>query len=188
MTGPTRDGNGRFDRDPETAKRDAEACRLRAQNMSYRQIAAELGVDVHTAYDAVQRALRDTLQEPADDVRRLALMRLDEYARHAREVLRNTHYVVSQGRVVRLTRGGTPLEDDMPKLQAIDRLLKIETQVSDLLGLKAPQRVSIDAQNLGEEIRDLIAALVTGDEDEDLDDEEGQADEPGPDGRGDEPA
>jgi hypothetical protein len=186
MTGPTRDGNGRFDRDPETAKRDAEACRLRAQNMSYRQIAAELGVDVHTAYDAVQRALRDTLQEPADDVRRLALMRLDEYARHAREVLHNTHYVVSQGRVVRLARGGAPLEDDMPKLQALDRLLKIETQVSDLLGLKAPQRVSIDAQNLGEEIRGLIAALVTGDE-EDLDDE-GQDDEPGPDGPGDDPA
>jgi hypothetical protein len=186
MTGPTRDGNGRFDRDPETAKRDAEACRLRAQNLTYREIAAELGVDVHTAYDAVQRALRDTLQEPADDVRRLALMRLDEYARHVREVLHNTHYVVSQGRVVRLTRGGAPLEDDMPKLQAIDRLLKIEAQVSDLLGLKAPQRVSIDAQNLGEEIRDLIVALFTGG-DEDLDDD-GQEDEPAPDGSGDEPA
>lgn len=186
MTSPTRGGDGRFSRAPDTAKRDAEACRLRAQNMSYREIAAELGVDVHTAYDAVQRALRDTMQEPADDVRRLALMRLDEYARHAREVLRNTHYVVSQGRVVRLTRGGAPLEDDMPKLQAIDRLLKIETQVSDLLGLKAPQRVSIDAQNLGEEIRDLIAALAAGD-DEDPD-EEGQDDAPGPDGPGDDPA
>ncbi|MFF4620208.1 hypothetical protein [Nonomuraea jabiensis] len=35
---------------------------MRAQSMSYRQIAAEFGVDVHTAYDAVQRALRDTMQ------------------------------------------------------------------------------------------------------------------------------
>ncbi|MFF4620209.1 hypothetical protein [Nonomuraea jabiensis] len=46
--------------------------------------------------------------------------------------------------------------------------------------------MSIDAQNLGEEIRDLIAPLVSG-EDEDTDDES-LDDEPGPDGPGDEPA
>ncbi|MGP3917668.1 hypothetical protein [Nonomuraea sp. 10N515B] len=181
MTGPTRDGNGRYDRDPDTARRDAEACRLRAQNLTYRQIAAELGVDVHTAYDAVQRGLRDTLQEPADEVRRLELDRLDELAQKAREVMLATHYLVSQGRVVRLTRGGAPLEDNGPALQAIDRLLRIQERRARLLGLDSPQRVSIDAQNLGEEIRDLIAALVTGDGD--LDD-----DEPGPDGPDDEPA
>lgn len=185
MTGPTRDGNGRFDRDPETARRDAEACRLRAQNLSYRQIAAELGVDVHTAYDAVQRGLRDTLQEPADEVRRLELERLDELAQQARKVMLGTHYLINQGNVVRLTRRGAPLEDDGPVLAAIDRLLKIQERRARLLGLDAPQRVSIDAQNLGEEIRDLIAALVTGDE-EDLD--EGQAAELGPDGPDDEPA
>lgn len=186
MTNPTRDGNGRYDRDPETARRDAEACRLRAQSLTYREIAAKLGVDVHTAYDAVQRGLRDTLQEPADAVRQLELERLDELAQKAREVLLGTHYVVSQGKVVRLARGGAPLEDDAPKLQAIDRLLKIQERRARLLGLDSPQRVSIDAQNLGEEIRELIAALVTGD-DENLD-EDGQDDEPGPDGSGDEPA
>jgi hypothetical protein len=181
MTGPTRDGNGRYDRDPDTARRDAEACRLRAQNLTYREIAAELGVDVHTAYDAVQRGLRDTLQEPADDVRRLELERLDELAQKAREVMNGTHYVIAQGSVVRLTRRGSPLEDDGPVLQAIDRLLRIQERRARLLGLDSPQRVSIDAQQLGDEVRDLIAALVSGD-DEDLDDE------PGPDGLGDEPA
>ncbi|WP_433434953.1 hypothetical protein [Nonomuraea sp. CA-141351] len=138
-------------------------------------------MDVHTAYEAVQRGLRNTLQEPADEVRRLELERLDELAQKAREVMRATHYLVSQGRVVRLTRGGMPLEDDGPVLQAIDRLLRIQERRARLLGLDCPQRVGIDAQNPGEEIRGLIAALVTGG-DEDLDDE------PGPDGSGDAPA
>lgn len=35
-------------------------------------------MDVHTAYDAVQRGLRDTLQEPAGDMRRRELEHIDE--------------------------------------------------------------------------------------------------------------
>ncbi len=164
MTGQTRDGNGRFDRDPATAERDAEACRLRIQNLTYRQIAKVLDVSVHTAYEGVQRALRDTQQEPADGVKRLELERLDELAQKVTEVMLATHYVVSQGKVVSLSRDGEPLLDDAPVLQAVDRLLRIQERRARLLGLDAPQRVSVDAQNLGEEIKTLLGALaVEGD-------------------------
>ncbi|MEU1731402.1 hypothetical protein [Streptosporangium sp. NPDC020145] len=161
-----RGGNGRYTRSSRTAARDAEACRLRAQNLTYAQIGAELGISKSQAHDAVRRALRDTLQEPADEVRKLELLRLDELAQLARRVMLATHYVVSQGKVVRLRRGGAPLEDDTPVLQAIDRLLRIQERRARLLGLDSPQRVSIDAQQLGEDLKGLIAALTEGDDDD----------------------
>jgi hypothetical protein len=177
-----RGGNGQFERDPEVARRDAEACRLRAQNLSYADIAAELGISKTAAYEGVQRVLAETVREPADELRQLELMRLDELAQKTREVMNATHYVVSQGKVVRLTRAGAPLEDDAPVLAAVDRLLRIQERRARLLGLDMPQRISIEAQQLGEDVRGLIAALLAGDEDpdeldggdddDDLDDEE----------------
>lgn len=135
-----RDGKGRFERDVDTAARDAEACRLRAQNLTYQQIADQLGfASKGAAYDAVQRTLRETVQEPAEELRQLELMQLDELARAARNVLEGTHYVVSHGKVVRHDGGeGEPLVDDAPVLQAIDRLLKIQERRSKLLGLDIP--------------------------------------------------
>jgi hypothetical protein len=162
----TRGGDGRYDRDPDVARRDARACELRARNMPYSEIAAELGISKSQAYEGVQRALADTVREPADDVRQLELLRLDELARAAREVMTGTHYVVSQGKVVRLTRGGAPLEDDGPVLAAIDRLLKIQERRARLLGLDSPQRVSIEAQQLGDDVRGLIQALLMGDDED----------------------
>ncbi|WP_327088546.1 hypothetical protein OIE66_40560 [Nonomuraea sp. NBC_01738] len=167
-----RGGDGRYDRDPDVALRDARACEMRARNMPYSEIAAELGISKSQAWEGVQRALADTVREPADDVRRLELLRLDELARAAREVMGATHYVVSQGKVVRLTRGGAPLEDDGPVLAAIDRLLKIQERRARLLGLDSPQRVSIEAQQLGDEVRGLIAALLAGDQEDDPDGED----------------
>lgn len=160
-----RDGNGRFERDVDTVARDAEACRLRAQNFTYQQIADQLGfASKGNAYGAVQRALRDTVQEPAEELRQLELIRLDELSQAARTVMEGTHYVVDRGQVVEWN--GAPLVDDGPVLAAIDRLLRVQERRARLLGLDSPQRVSIDAQQIGDDIRDLIAAL-TGHDDED---------------------
>ena len=51
QAGQTRDGRGRFDRDPRTAERDAEAARLRARSMSY----GEIGKALKKAHEAVEK-------------------------------------------------------------------------------------------------------------------------------------
>lgn len=163
MADRTRDGNGRFDRDPETAKRDAEAARLRGRGWSYQRIANELGVSKGTAYEAVRRALNDTLTEPAAEARTLELERLDEMHAAVLAVLEREHVTVSQGKVVRRRVGvetddngaevldgeGKPIPvyedvlDDAPVLQAVDRLLRIAERRAKLLGLDAPTRAEV---------------------------------------------
>ncbi|MEV7006837.1 hypothetical protein [Streptosporangium sp. NPDC051022] len=167
----TRGGDGRYTRSRRTAARDAEACRLRARGLTYEQIAVDLGMSSKSsAYEAVQRALAATVREPADEVRQMELMRLDELHRSALAVLEATHYVVDKGAVVLWE--GAPLVDDGPVLAAVDRLLKVQERRARLLGLDSPQRVSIDAQNLGEDLKSLIGALMGEDDDDDLDDED----------------
>lgn len=80
---------------------------------------------------------------------------LDELERRARAVADRDHVAVSQGRVVRVGepyidaetgrakidegRGG-PVLDDMPKLAAVDRLLKIAERRAKLRGMDTPVR------------------------------------------------
>lgn len=157
-----RGGGARFTRSPDTARRDAEACELRAKGWNYRRIAAHFNIDVHTAHDAVQNGLRDIVQEPAAEVRRLELERLDELYTRALDILDTHHVTVSNGQIVRLD--GKPLPDDGPALQAIDRLLKIQERRARLLGLDAPSRVSVEAEQLGREITRLLDAALGPDD------------------------
>jgi hypothetical protein len=92
------------------------------------------------------------VQEPAEELRQLELMQLDELARAARAVLERKHLMVSHGKIVRLGQPfvnddgnaevddgrGEPLKDDAPVLAAIDRLLKIQERRAKLLGLDIP--------------------------------------------------
>lgn len=60
------------------AERQAEALSLRKQGHTFQEIADRLGYAGHQgAYKAVMSALRKTIQEPADELRRLELERLD---------------------------------------------------------------------------------------------------------------
>jgi hypothetical protein len=97
-----------------------------------------------SAYEAVQRGLADAIQEPADEVRRLELERLDEYARHALRVLATPHLLVSQGIAVVHPVTEEPLADDGPVLAALDRLIKISERRAKLLGLDAPARSRVE--------------------------------------------
>lgn len=155
-TARTRGGNGRIVRTVNTAQRDAEAARLRAQGLGYQAIADALGWSSKgDAYRAVQRVLSETVREAGDEVRAIELARLDaELVRLAdaeeliRVALEREHVTVSNGQVVRI--GGEPLPDDTFILQAVDRIVKIEDarrkngeRRAKLLGLDAPTKQSI---------------------------------------------
>ncbi len=163
------DGHGRFIRTIDTAERDAECARLRARDHTYQQIADTTGFTSATgARFAVERALARTITEPGEELRRIELMKLDALARAAWRVLEARHYLVSQGRLIRLEDGAPPLEDDGPVLQAIDRLLKISERRSRLLGLDSPVRMevlTIDAIDAQLAVLDAeIAGLTATDE------------------------
>lgn len=141
QSGPTHGPNGDFVPKVETAERDRRAAELRGKGWSYRKIAAELKIDVHTAHDAVERALRAIRAEGAAEVRQLELERLDAMWEAVLRVLEREHVTVNQGKVIVLD--GKPLTDDGPVLQAVDRLIKIQERRARLLGLDAEQKVNM---------------------------------------------
>ena len=140
---PARDGNGRYTRTPDAAGRDAEAVQLRCRGLSYRQIAADLGMSVSSVHDAVHRALAEIVREDVGQLRALELERLDSMEAAVWQVLERKHLTVSNGRVV--YHEDEPLEDDAPVLHAVDRLLRIAERRARLLGLDQPVRVDVDA-------------------------------------------
>lgn len=157
-----RAGNGKFSKDPNTAERDAEACRLRTRALSYAEIAAQLGyANEGHAHLAVKRALLATVSEPAEEVRKTELKRLDNLYRLALKIAERAHVTVSQGRVVYL--GDLPVEDDGPALAAVDRLLKIQERRARLLGLDAPVKHEVrNVDAVDAEIEQLVARLAAG--------------------------
>lgn len=177
-----RGGQARFTRTTDTAHRDAEACDLRSKGWTYRQIGEHFGIPTRTAWDAVHAGLQAIVKEPAEAALQFELDRLDAELRRlndledaARTVLDRNHVTVANnGQIVH--HDGEPLLDDAPVLQAIDRLLKIEEQRRrngesrrKLLGMDAPSRVSVEAEQLGREIGKLLDAALGPDEDTSVD-------------------
>ncbi len=142
-TDQNRDRQGQFTRDPVTAQRDADAARLRSTGHTYKQIAAELGCSLATAYTSVQRAMDAIIREPAEaaiasSLRNLAEARARIHDARARleghrdtvlETLSRQHVTVSQGRVVYDEDTGNAVRDDEFILKAVDRLNRIEAQL-----------------------------------------------------------
>jgi len=97
-------------------ERERQALVLRKGGATFEAIAAHLGYRNHSgAYKAVRRAMRRTLQEPADELRALEAARLDD-------LQRGLWAAACQG-------DGT----------AVDRVLTIMARRADLLGLGTPQ-------------------------------------------------
>lgn len=178
----TRDGNGRYAESLETAQRDAEATRLKKRGLSYREIAAELGCDVSTAYRGVQRTLQATREgaaEDAADIRAMELERLEDMRALVMEVLDREHVTVSNGRIIRRQIGwerddageiqtdgeGKPigiyedLPDDAVILNAVDRLLRISESIRRLTGTDAEKKINLSGgvtyEVVGVDVADL---------------------------------
>lgn len=136
-------GDGRFVRTLTTAEREAEAARLRSRGLTYQQIADEVGYKHRAdAHNAVKAVLQATVREAGDDLRALELIRLDALYVAATKVLEREHVTVSHGQIVS-GADGTPILDDAPVLQAIDRLLRIQERRARLLGLDAPVKKDV---------------------------------------------
>lgn len=167
---PTRGPRGKFIRGPEEVTHDARAAELRGQGKTYAAIAKELGVSRGSAHDAVGRAFRDILTEPAEHARAVELARLEDAHDAALTVLLREHLTVSHGKVITIKDdqgNDVPLIDDAPVLQAVDRIRALSESRRKLLGLDAPSRVSVDAEHLGNEIGDLLNALTAATADDD---------------------
>lgn len=117
------------------AVRRLRALELRLDGQSYRAIGAQLGVSGKTAWEDVQASLTELAAlelANAAELRALELERLDALTIEAARILRTTHPLIAGGKVL------ADLTDDGPKLQAIDRLLRISESRRKLLGLDAP--------------------------------------------------
>ncbi|MGA6223481.1 hypothetical protein ACPESV_24485 [Streptomyces umbrinus] len=162
-----RNRKGRYRRTPETAARDAEAGRLYGEGLTYREIAEHFDwADKKTAYDAVNRAFRD-LAAPATPGRDRRARELQFLWDSAMDILDNHHVVVSNGKVIELD--GEPLQDDGPRLQAIDQLRRLNESRRRLDGDDAPSRVSVEAEQLGREIARLLNDALGPDDGDDTD-------------------
>jgi hypothetical protein len=150
-------------------KRDREAVRLKAMGWDPEEIAEELGLtDRRTGQPDPQRAIaaikRGTalLHQVASDEKRLEqLQHYEMMKRHIWASITKEHVLVQQGKVV--FNDGVPVEDRRFALEAFDRLNRIEESISKLLGTHAAQRFSVEADQIGSEISQLIALINTDD-------------------------
>lgn len=118
----TRQRNG-AQTSPETAEakiRAARALELRMEGKTFEEIAQEAGYNSRqAAYDAVRRSLAAITREPAEELLRLDLERLDK--------MWGIHYLNAQAGDV----------------QALAACLKVMERRAKLLGLDAPERKEV---------------------------------------------
>lgn len=121
---------GNQDRQLTAAERQKAAMELRLAGKTYQAIADELGyAGEGSAFNSVKAALRKTLQEPADELRKAEVARLDR-------MLEKLWQVVE-----------TFPADEVPstnQLRTIDRILRIMERRAQYLGLD--QQVDQDSQ------------------------------------------
>jgi len=155
-----RDGNGKFERTIDSAERDAEAARLKAQRWTFQQIADELGyADKSGAYRAVARALAAAPAADVAELRRVALGEIDFLSAVALEILDHEHPHVSQGGKLVFDEDGNRLLDDGPKLAAIRELRMLNERRGRIQGSDAPVRSKVELSGDEEREAELRAVI-----------------------------
>jgi hypothetical protein len=92
MTTRTRGRRGKYETDIHDMERAADAARLRAMGLSYRQIGNLQGVSNSTAHDRVMKALAAVPVESVSELRAIEVVRIDLLiARAFDEFERNPH-------------------------------------------------------------------------------------------------
>lgn len=147
--------------DPVTAPRKVVAASieqrcidLRAKGKSYADIAAEIGISVDTAQDAVERVLirtRRGTDAKADLARQLDLARIDRLLAGLWD--RATDPAMAKVDVPADNEAGFKAYEGQDK--AVDRVTKLLERRAKLLGLDAPQAVAVTLLDRAEESVDF---------------------------------
>lgn len=142
-------------RTPQNVAKTAAMIEDRAAGMNYNEIAAKHGFKTRSgAFKAIQKALAETLQEPADDLRALERERLARLYKEAFNLVITDQPFLYKGTDTGYINAGV-------KLAAIDRCLHIQERLARLVGLDAPVRhevLTLDA--IDAEIARLNAELA----------------------------
>ena len=148
----------------ERAEKDAKACRLRAQGWSFAEITAELGyANEGQATHAVKRALVQTLQAPADELRAVELLVMDQVIRECWEARDRLQPLLDRsGKPVTVT-GDDGEEYAVGDQGVLNQLMMTVLKASEarrkLMGLDAPQRsVTAKANITLQELQELAVA------------------------------
>jgi hypothetical protein len=141
----------------ERVETDAEAARLRAEGLTYPQIAERMGCAWSTAYARVARALAAVPVEAVGELRAIECQRLDAVIARLWDVVHADHPYISQGRIFE------GVQDAGPVISALSGIIKASESKRKLLGLDAPARqvvtvVTEDAVDA--ELRRLEAELA----------------------------
>ncbi|WP_225825608.1 hypothetical protein [Streptomyces naphthomycinicus] len=159
-TDKSRDGKGRYIRTIENAERDAEAARLYAAGgWTYQAIADHLGyADRGGAVRGVQRAVRQVVQGPAEQVLQLYTSRLEWAYMKAVEIAETDHVVVSHGKVI-TDETGNPLRDHAPVLAALREARQTLESFRTMMGLNQPLRVDATVHQVTQQDLELQEML-----------------------------
>jgi|SRR5215469_7168782 len=146
-----------------SAELAAEAARLRARGLTLRQIAAEQHTSSGRVYERLMRAYQAVMVEAVDQLRRTECDRLDMVIAKLWDIVDRRHIAHGNGRPVMVLVGyethedGTErlddsgkripryetLEDDGPKMAALNSIVRASESKRKLLGLDAPTRTAI---------------------------------------------
>lgn len=145
--------------------------RMRVLGHSQQQIADHYGISQSAVSQQLSRAYKERPATAIDEYRAVELDKLDREERAVLGVMTRRHVTVSNGKIVMVKNEDgfeEPLLDAAPVLAAVTVLVKIARHRADLVGLKAPVKVSVEAEQLGAEIKDLVTEwLAAADRDTD---------------------
>lgn len=117
--------------------------------------AAHWGNDLGLALRMVKQWYAEHPSEDVHTTRRIVAGKLVNLEEIVRDVMRRKHFLVDKGHIV-LDMEGKPLEDDKAIYEGVDRILKINDQLTKITpGLAAPK---VTAEIGGDELNAAIEA------------------------------
>jgi hypothetical protein len=146
-----------------TAERDARVVEMRKAGLTYREIAASLGIDAKQAHECFKRGVAAIPREQAEEMRVISQGRQDFVTRAMMQVITAFHPVVNNGQIIFNPETGEMFDDPMPKIAAAKILVGVDERFARLFGLDAPRTtVKIEIDQLDAEIRRLESELGEG--------------------------